>query len=407
MLRKKKTLALSVLSLLSTFAFSANAESLNKSSYVIVAPTCLLKNISTDYQTLSKTKQHALIKINETGFNQLISAKNQQKSACGGFMNVTDAWNGNETLQRSPRNFLKTYTTSVMTSKAVKSNYAVNHPKEVKQLLSLLNPQNMWSNLTTLSGFHDRYANSDNGVQAANWIKSQIEQLAKEHGRNDVKVYFINTGSSYKQPSVVAKIGTSDEPGIVIGGHMDTLSPWIGNMPGADDDGTGSVTVLETARTLLASNMHFKKPIYLIWYSAEEMGLVGSQYVVSEFKKQNIPVAEVIHFDMTGYAPNNDMTMWLMTDYTNKDLTAFLATLINTYVKQPIKYSACGYACSDHATWTQNGYRAAIAFESDMSSYNPYIHTAQDTMDQLSLAHMTDYAKLAIAFVVETAEPIA
>ena len=160
------------------------------------------------------------------------------------------------------------------------------------------------------------------------------------------------------------------------------------------------------AKTLLASNMQFKRPIYFIWYSAEEEGLVGSQYVVAAFKKQNIPVAQVLHMDMTGYANKNDPTLWLIKDYTNADLTSYLETLIKTYVKQPVKYTACGYACSDHATWTQNGFQSAFAFESEFGKDDPYIHTAQDTMSVLSLSHMTDYAKLATAFMVELAEPV-
>lgn len=72
-----------------------------------------------------------------------------------------------------------------------------------------------------------------------------------------------------------------------------------------------------------------------------------------------------------------------------------------------MQYSKCGYACSDHATWYQNGYNSAIAFETEMNKYDPYIHTPNDTMSQVSLSHMTDFAKLSVAFAVELAEPVA
>ena len=373
-------------------------------NYVLVAPKCLLQASNIHYQSLSTLDQLSLIKTDEQGFNQLIAAKTKQKTACGGFINVTDTWKTSST--KEAKSFLRKYAQPYPFSTQDTSSYAINYPKEVNQLLTLLNPQTMWGNLTTLSSFHDRYANSDTGVKTAYWIKDQVENMAKINNRDDVTAYFIETGHYYKQPSLIVKIGNSNLPGIVVGGHMDTLHAAFGNMPGADDDGSGSVTVLELARILLSSHMHFKKPIYLIWYSAEEMGLVGSQYVVTEFIKQNIPIEEVIHFDMTGYAPHNDPTMWLMTDYTSKELTNYLATLINTYIKKPINYSACGYACSDHAIWTQHGYKAAIAFESKMGSDNPYIHSSEDTMSALSLDHMTDFAKLAVAFTVELAEPI-
>jgi len=173
-----------------------------------------------------------------------------------------------------------------------------------------------------------------------------------------------------------------------------------------DDDGSGSVTVLEVARTLLQSGMHFKKPIYFIWYAAEEQGEVGSQIVVEEFKNKNIPVSAVLQLDMTGYAYENDPTLWLMTDYVDDDLTNYLKQLISTYVKKPVGESSCGYACSDHASWNQEGIPAVMPFESTFEHMNPAYHSSEDTIDKLTLSHMHDFAKLGVAFAVELAEPV-
>jgi leucyl aminopeptidase len=407
---KRTTLSLSLLGLLSALSSSVQAD-ITAGKYTFVAPNCLTKTLSAKHNVLSQIDNVTLLKTDEAGLNQLIAAKEHQKLVCGGFINVTDAWNTyqqTKSISHDAKSFLQHYTTTpAATLSRAKTAYAVNYPKQVNELMGQLNSDEMWTNLTTLSSFTDRYANSDNGVKAANWFKENIEKLAAQYGRKDVTIQLINTGSSYKQPSVVVKVGSSNEPAVVIGGHMDTLQGFFSNMPGADDDGTGSVTVLQVAKTLLASNMQFKRPIYFIWYSAEEEGLVGSQHVVAAFKKQNIPVAQVLHMDMTGYANQNDPTLWLIKDYTNPDLTTYLETLIKTYVKKPVKYTKCGYACSDHATWTQNGFTSAIAFESEFGKDDPYIHTAQDTMGVLSLSHMTDYAKLATAFMVELAEPVA
>ena len=185
------------------------------------------------------------------------------------------------------------------------------------------------------------------------------------------------------------------------------LSSKFQDMPGADDDGSGSVTVLETARAVLSSGMKFNKPIYFVWYSAEEMGLVGSSYVVKDFQQKKIPVDAVLQIDMTGYEHQNDPTMWLITDHVNTGLTNFIDTLIKTYVGQTVKRSSCGYACSDHASWDDAGFKAAFPFEARMNDDDPDAHTAQDTMDKLSLNHMKDYLKLAASFAVEMGEPIA
>lgn len=396
--------SLSILSL-STIAYTANNEPI-PAKHVVVTPQCLINNIDTNIHMLSSQNNLALIETNDAGIEGLIEAKNRQAKPCGGFMDVTHAWNEfnvkNISSTNKSKTFLANYITPVKHSLA--SSYTVKYPTQVNQLLKQMNPQYIWSRLGALSNYQDRYSRSNNGVKVANEIKAEVEAMAQNNGREDVTAYLVGTGS-YIQPSVVVKIGTSIEPGIVIGAHMDTLSGALDKRPGADDDGSGSVTVLEVARTLLSSGMHFNKPIYLIWYAAEEMGLVGSQYVVADFKNKNIPVSEVLHLDMTGYAYQNDLTMWLIDDYVNANLSAFLETLIKTYVKQPVKHTSCGYACSDHATWTQNGYTAAMPFESSFYTDNPNIHSSRDTIDKLSLTHMKNYASLAIAFAVELAEP--
>lgn len=103
------------------------------------------------------------------------------------------------------------------------------------------------------------------------------KNYATDYSRSDIDIFLVETGH-YKQPSVVLKFGHSNQPGIVIGSHIDTIPSFEGeNVPGADDDASGNVIVLEIARVLMASGIKFQKPIYFIWYSEEERGLVGSR----------------------------------------------------------------------------------------------------------------------------------
>lgn len=393
--------SLTSLALLSAAAFAGQPTS---TEHVIVAPTCLLNKTTAVHTTLAVNEGFSLISINKNNIDALVEARaKRSKAPCGGFIDVTDNWQQHSLTAGNATTFLSHYTDSP--KKAENINYKVQYSAEVNTLLKNINPQDIWSNVTSLTQFQDRYANSETGVQAAVWIQTQLKDIAKANNRSDVIVYTVATGNVYKQPSVVMKIGTSNEPGIVIGAHMDTLSGRYDQKPGADDDGSGTSSVLEVARVLLSSNMHFKKPIYIIWYSAEEMGLVGSGYVVNDFKTKKIPVDAVLQMDMTGYEHKKDPTIWLITDNTNTQLTAYLETLINTYVKQPVNRTRCGYACSDHASWNHAGFSAAFPFESSFGNDDPYIHTSQDKIDALSLEHMTDFAKLGIAFAVELAEP--
>lgn len=394
---KKNKFALLPLSLISTLAFSGPAE------HIIVAPHCLIENSALHFKNLASSKNLALISLNEKEIQILIDKKNSRQKSCGGFMDVTGNWFANTV---TAQDFLQQYEMKKPQT-LQKKEYSIQYPTEVKQLIGQLNPMHIWNRVVHFANYPDRYANSNNGFKAAAEIKAEMLELAKNTGHtDDVTAYFVPTGTFYKQPSVVVKFGNSNEPGIVIGGHMDTLSSVFSVKPGADDDASGSTTVLATAYTLLSSGMHFKKPIYFVWYSAEELGLIGSQYVVEDFKTKQIPVSEVIQFDMTGYRYQNDPTMWLMDDYVDPDLTAYVEKLIKTYVNMPVKHDQCGYACSDHATWNVNGFSSAMPFEAGFGTDNPYIHTSNDTVEKLSLDHMLNFAKLGIAIATELAEPV-
>ena len=66
----------------------------------------------------------------------------------------------------------------------------------------------------------------------------------------------------------------------------------------------------------------------------------------------------------------------MMTDYTNAAQNQFIAELISTY--QPsISYGfdQCGYGCSDHASWYQQGFAASMPFGSKMADINRAIHS--------------------------------
>lgn len=399
MLKKLNKILLST-GMLSAALF-AHATSV-PTKHIIIAPSCLVSKMANSHTTLSTKSDLNLIEVTKAGIDELIELKHSEH--CGGFIDVTSAWSiFQKKANADAKNFLTNYTQDP-TPKAI-SSYQINYQTQTNALIKAVNPQIMWSYLQTLSSMNDRYAGSQNGVKAAHWLQEQVEKIAADAGRHDVTSFFVSTTSQYIQPSLVVKVGEGAGPGIVIGGHMDTVESSASPKPGADDDGSGTVTVLETARVILNSDLRFQKPIYFIWYSAEEEGLVGSEHVVSYFQSHNIPVDAVLQLDMTGYRYRNDPTIWLINDHVNKNLTNYLAKLISTYVKQPVDYTRCNYACSDHASWTQAGYASSMPFETAFGNDNPDVHTSKDTMDKLSLDHMSNFAKLATAFAVELAEP--
>lgn len=373
----------------------------------VTANECLVAKAGLTQNVLGKNDHIALLALNEQELTKIMQAKAQKsKTPCGGFVDVTEEWlafSAKPTTDKASATvFLKQLE---KTSLKKADEYQIKYQNEVNGVLKEINPQNMWENLTTLTNFQNRNANTDLGVKAADWISKTVRGYADLYHRSNVMIKTIPT-PRYKQPSVIVKIGDSDKPGVVVGGHMDTIVFFSQRQPGADDDGSGSVTIMEAIRSILKSGLEFKHPLYFIWYSAEEQGLIGSKAVVRNFQSEKIPVKSAIQFDMTGFAHKNDRTIWLLNDNVNENLTQYVAELTKTYVKQPVNMTSCGYGCSDHASWHQAGIPAAAPFEAKFGQENPHIHSTGDTMDHLSLAHMADYAKIAVAYAIEMAEPI-
>lgn len=354
-------------------------------------PHCLAEKITVPHKIVAENKQFQIIDIPESKIDALSHLADHL--GCGRFVNVT-----HRLREESAQIILQKKRPIAQYHDAV---YEIKHQDQVHWALQDIVPNNIWYTVSQLTSFPNRSASKKTGVKAAYWLKDAFEAMALENERTDATTFFVDT-VRYKQPSLVTVIGKDIKaPAIVIGAHMDTLD---GYMPGAGDDASGSASIMEMARILLSSKLPLKRPIYIIWYAAEERGLVGSQYVVSHFQKNSIPVKAAIQFDMTGYRANpEDPTMWVFRDYTNPNLNQFVAQLIETYIHVPVDYSTCGYGCSDHASWHAIGVPSAFPCESNFEDHNPYIHSSSDTIELLNLEHMTNFTKLALAFAIELA----
>jgi len=84
-------------------------------------------------------------------------------------------------------------------------------------------------------------------------------------------------------PNVIAWLEGSDpelkDEYVVIGAHLDHLGIRNGKVyPGADDNGSGSTAVLSIARAMALNPVKPKRSILFMWFTAEEVGLLGSRY---------------------------------------------------------------------------------------------------------------------------------
>ncbi|CAI5757873.1 unnamed protein product [Candida verbasci] len=292
-----------------------------------------------------------------------------------------------------------------------------NYPKttkynsEVKELYKNIDTDLMFKKLSKFTSFFSRYYKSESGAQSAEWLYNELEKIIKPVNDkvNITKIHH----NGWDQFSIIVSIPGEIEDKVVIGAHQDSANlilPSVMRAPGADDDGSGSITTLESLRLIIDSyNKNLYKPYNTLefhWYSAEEGGLLGSVDVFSRYSNAGEVVVGMLQQDMTGYTQgsidaNVEPHFGLINDYTSIDLNNFIKLIIKSYNSIPYHESQCGYACSDHASALENGYPSAFLIESEMKYTNKYIHSTLDTIDRLDWDHIKEHVKLTVAFAFE------
>ncbi len=77
---------------------------------------------------------------------------------------------------------------------------------------------------------------------------------------------------------------------------------------GADDDGSGSVSVLEIAEAFAKGNVKPKRSILFVWHAGEEMGMWGSAYFMDHPTVPRDSIVAQLNIDMVGRGAATDVT---------------------------------------------------------------------------------------------------
>ncbi|KAM0656494.1 hypothetical protein ACHAPH_007747 [Verticillium nonalfalfae] len=275
-----------------------------------------------------------------------------------------------------------------------------------------LNATALRENLLGLTEFYTRYYQSRTGIQSSRWLLGRIQAyLSGARSRGVKRASFRVVDHNWEgQKSIIVSLKGKGNDIVVLGAHQDSingLDPIKGHAPGADDNGTGSITILEALRAILDSDLAVQDSEHTLefhWYAGEEAGLLGSNAIFNEYAHDHVNVVAMLNFDMTGYVkPNTKPTMGVITDNVDPKLTQRLREIIEKYCSLGWTDTTCGYECSDHASATLNGFPSAFIFESIFENANEYIHTPEDTIEKVDFGHVYEFTKLAVAAAYELA----
>lgn len=295
---------------------------------------------------------------------------------------------------------------------------AAKHTRQLVPIFKDISPETMRANLGNFTSFYTRYYKSKYGYELALWLQEQINKIISPAAKLGVTLTPIHH-ESWDQFSIVVLIpglrATPSSKGkvVVVGSHQDSTNLLLPNLmraPGADDDGSGTVTCLEALRLLIlqycAGEFVPENTLEFHFYSAEEGGLLGSIDVFTRYKMANETVVGMLQQDMTGYSTKAadagvEPHMGIIIDYTTPSLNNFVKLMVDTYCDIPYHETKCGYACSDHSSAFENGYPASFVIESEFSLSNGYIHSVADTIDKIDWNHVVEHVKLTLGFAYE------
>ena len=145
------------------------------------------------------------------------------------------------------------------------------------------------------------------------------ENLTK--GKEIAKIKMKNDVGQMKGRNIIAKKIGSQFPNekIVLGGHLDSWDL----ATGAIDNGVGSFSVMDIARTYKKLNLQNDRTIEFVLFMGEEVGLVGSKHYVNQALKDGSinQIKAMSNMDMTtnpkSYYSTMESNLSILTDYAN------------------------------------------------------------------------------------------
>jgi leucyl aminopeptidase len=337
-----------------------------------------------------------------------MQAQSHRKGKCGGFEVLTA--NEISTLADAQNELHKLRKLHLKNESYLRGPLrieSVQNKAFIEEAVSLVQTDRLQDTVTWLSSFKTRNEKSTDRNAHVLQMKTKAEGYLK-NWKGPWKVELVDHTSTRQKSLKVTLTGKSKpQEMIVLGGHHDsTASSWGGAnnwAPGADDNASGSSNLFEILR-ILAELPPSERTVKLMWYAAEESGLLGSAEIAKQYKAQKQDVIAVLQLDMTAYPGAGDMTISNVTDFTSPWLHDLLKQLNQIYVGLNIVDDKCGYACSDHASWYRQGFSTVVPFESTTRTMNPNIHTREDVVSpKLNFKHSAAITQLSLSFALELA----
>jgi hypothetical protein len=184
--------------------------------------------------------------------------------------------------------------------------------------------------------------------------------------------------------------------------------------PGANDNGSGTVLTMETARVLAASGLEFDATLVFALWAGEEQGLIGSRAHVQRLVKDAAAVEADFNNDIVGNSHGGNGVVDAETvrvyaegpeDSMSRALARYVRRAAGLYVpshriRLMARHDRFGRG-SDHSSFNQHGY-AAVVFREANENFAKQ-HAATDTVDGVDARYLVQTTRVNVAGVASLA----
>ncbi len=312
----------------------------------------------------------------------------------------------------------------IVTTSVASQEYPIRN--KIDAITSQVSTARLKADIDKLVSFHNRNTFSDTlsdtrGIGAARrWLYGEFQKINRENGGR-MKVYYDyfyqNLSSRLKRSmevdsvlmaNVIAVIpGTRSDRILHINGHFDSRNEsgmdLEGFAPGANDDGSGTIALLELARVL--AKEEFFNTIMLAAVTGEEQGLMGSTHIAKTARKKGMNLEGVIANDMIGNIHGgdgkSDNTLLRCfspdpVDSPSRNLALYFNQISENYfpplkLKMIFRLDRFGRG-GDHSPFIREDF-AGVRFTEPYEHYGIQ-HSSTDTPDKMSFEYFTRTTQL-------------
>ena len=292
--------------------------------------------------------------------------------------------------------------------------------EKTKEILNKIDMEKVLDNLEQLTGeketvidgepytIKSRKHVDEGNDKAARFLKAKLEEYG--YGAQIMLAAIDTVGDDnylYSETVIVVSKGSElpDEQ-IVFCAHYDSEGE-VGNAPGADDNGSGVVTVLEAARIL--KNIEHKRTILFVFWDCEEYGAAAGSWIFADsIKNAGIENLKCLNVDMIGYnnAENPKVLVCGDTSEIHKVVRNAVAKSGEIIDISSELDMGCTIDGSDGLSFSYAGYPTANVFaDVSMAEMNPNYHSENDKIENMTMDYFLENLTLGIGALILLAEP--